>query len=258
MVQVSATLADWFHVPWDFGWLFVLLLVICVLWAFIQGTQALRTGDSKTRVISPLAGMFIVTYISFLLASISLADYQTPLDGRILVPIFPVVIVLMAQFISIVPGERVSLLLLVVIMSLMSLNVSKSVELLVMSKKNGMGFANRNIQEMQNIDAVRKLPSKWNVFTNGPEFFSLYLPQGCNMFPRKVHPATQVNNEHYSAQIEKMRKTADALVYFTGMKYRYYLPDPCELNGQRGFHLVYSQTDGAIWARDEKIHEDKK
>lgn len=255
MVQFSATLADWFHVPRDFGWLFILILVICVLWAFIQRTQALRMGDFKARSLVLLSGLFIAMYILFLLASITLADYQTPLDGRILVPILPVVMVLIAHLFSIAPGKRVSLLLLVVIMSLLALNVSKSVELMLMSKKNGMGFANRNIQEMQIIGAVRKLPSRWYVFTNGPELFSLYLSQSSNMFPRKVHPGTQLNNEHYTAQMEGMRRTADALVYFTTMKYRYYLPDASELNGQEAFHLVYSQIDGAIWVRDEKINE---
>ena len=253
LAQASATMADWFHVPQDFGWLVILLLAIGVIWACSQGTQALRTGDFKARALVPLAGLFIGMYVSFLLASISLADYQTPLDGRILVPIFPVIMVVIAYFISIVPNKHVSLLLLAVIMTMLALNVSKSFELMVMSKKNGMGFANRNIQEMQIIGAVRKLPSKWNVFTNGPEFFSLYLPQGSTMFPRKVHPGTKLDNEHYTAQMERMRKTADALVSFTRMNYRYYLPDVSELNGQEGFHLVYSQTDGSIWVRDEII-----
>jgi len=259
MAQASTTLADWFHVPRDFGWLVILLLVIGVIWACSHGIQALRTGDFKTRALVPLAGLFIGMYISFLLASISLADYQTPLDGRIMVPIFPVIMVLIAHFISIVPGKRVSLLLLAVIMPLLALNVSRSFELMVMSKKNGMGFANRNIQEMQIIGAVRKLPSKWNVVTNGPEIFSLYLPQDSTMLPRKVHPGTKLDNQHYTAQMESMLKTADALVYFTRMKYRYYLPDSSELNGQAGFHLVYSQTDGAIWVRDEniRVHENE-
>ncbi len=253
--QANATLADWFHVPQNYGWLVILLLVISLIWAFSYGTRARKSGNTLSRPLIPLYGLFIVAYIVFLLASISLADYHTPLDGRILVPVFPVVIVLLSEIISIVPGKHVSLLLLVAIMSLLAMNVSKSVELMVTSKKNGLGFASRNIREMQIIQTVRKLPSKWEVFTNSPEVFSLYLPQGSTMFPRKKHPGTQLDNEQYTAQMEEMRKTADALVFFTGMNYRYYLPGASELNVQPGFRLVYSQTDGAIWVRDGNNRE---
>lgn len=255
--QANATLAEWFHVPQNSGWLVILLLVISLIWAFSYGTQSRKLGNIKSWSLIPLSGLYIVVYICFLLASISLADYHTPLDGRILVPILPVVMVLIAHLFRACPAKRLSLLLLVVIMCLLALNVSKSVELMVMSKKNGMGFANRNIQEMQIISTVRKLPSKWKVFTNGPEFFSLYLPQGSTMFPRKMHPGTQLDNEQYVAQMEGMRRTADALVFFMGMNYRYYLPDASELNGQAGFHLVYSQADGAIWIRNENNREHK-
>lgn len=258
LAQANATLAGWFHVPQNFGWLVILLLVIILIWAFSYGTQSRKSGNIKSRLLIPLTGLYIVVYIFFLMASISLADYHTPLDGRIMVPILPVVMLLIAQFFRSFPAKRVSLLLLVVIMSLLAMNVSKSVELIVMSKKNGIGFANRNIQEMQIIRTVRKLPSKWKVFTNSPELFSLYLPQGSTMFPRKMHPGTQLDNEQYTAQMEVMRRTADALVFFTGMNYRYYLPDASELNGQAGFHLVYSQADGAILIRNENNREHEK
>lgn len=258
LAQANTTLADWFHVPQNFGWLVILLLVISLIWAFSYGTKSWRSEELKSRLLIPLSGICIVVYIFFLLASISLVDYHTPLDGRILAPILPVVIVLIAQFFRAFSVKLVSLLLLMVIMSLLALNVSKSIELIVMSKKNGMGFANRNIQEMQIIDAVTKLPPKCKVFTNGPELFSLYLSQSSTMFPQKVHPGTQLNNEHYTAQMEEMRRIAEALVYFTGMKYRYYLPDILDLNGHDGFHLVYSQTDGAIWVRDENIRKHEK
>jgi len=258
LAQANAALANWFHVPQNFGWLVILLLVISLIWAFNYKTLSWKSGNNNSRSLIPLSGLYIAIYIFFMLASISLADYHTPLDGRILVPIMPVVMALIARFFRSFQAKSVSLLLLVVIMSLLAMNVSKSVELIVMSKKNGIGFANRNIQEMQIIRTVRKLPSKWKVFTNGPEFFSLYLPQGSTMFPQKIHPGTQLDNEQYTAQMEVMRRTADALVFFAGMNYRYYLPDASELNRQAGFHLAYSQTDGAMWIRNENNREHEK
>jgi 4-amino-4-deoxy-L-arabinose transferase-like glycosyltransferase len=247
MMQGINTLAHWFHLPGRFGWIVLVIIPLTALWLLIPW----RARDWATNQgIATVLAAYVLIYPAFLFLSISLVDYHTPLDSRILVPMLPVTIGMFAYLTREAKHRLAPLGVLAAIILGLTLNLPESYQLWRASRLNGLGFANRQIQTLPIMSALRQMPPDWKVATNGPEFFQLYLRPRPESIPAKLNPGNQQPNPAFRKQIGLMKQADDAIVYFAAMRYRYYLPGVEELNRVPGFRLVYAREDGAIWVRD--------
>lgn len=247
--QATSTLADWFHVPAGLGWLILILVLLSALWGLWQTSNRGRQQEPMPRLL----GLYLLVYMFFLVISISIFDFYTPLDTRILIPIFPAIIVLLMYFIGQASRQAVRVILSGAIVVGLILNIPHTYNLLRESQSNGLGFADKKIQEMEIMKALRGLPPSWKIRTNTPEFFRLYLDQSGTMLPRKFNAATQRANPKFADEVQTMLKNSDALVYFSSVSFRTYLPSPQEIHELPEFRLVYAKPDGLIWVQHKHI-----
>jgi hypothetical protein len=99
------------------------------------------------------------------------------------------------------------------------------------------------------ISTLRQIPEHAGISTNGVEIFQLYLEQKASSLPLKLDPVSQKLNSDYTAELRRLPIEADAVVYFSLINWRGYLPDRDELSEITGLRKIYDQPDGAIWVR---------
>ena len=243
-LSAQKTFAGWLNLPTELGFIIALSLIALSVWTVIR-----PRNDNYCK----LWALYILVYIVFILTSISLIDFFTPLDIRILFPLLPAAIILICSLYPLAGDKRWALIpLLLVLIGLIS-NISSSLQLLRESRLRGMGFASRDYQQMPIMSFISKFPHQWRFSTNGTEFFQLYLPQKADMFPRKLDPVSRHSNPNWPATMDKLAGEVDVLVYFVSMRYRYYLPNEKEINQLADFKLIYAQRDGVVWVNKTKV-----
>ena len=71
------------------------------------------------------------------------------------------------------------------------------------------------------------------------------------MIPRKVNTATHHMNANYLDDLEFVRNRLQVhnglLVYFSGVRWRWYLPSEQELKETLGLRLILQEEDGSIY-----------
>ena len=244
--QALDTVSSWLSLGSGLGWVVMLLLLLVTL---IPWFPRLHIRDSL--IAARLLSIYTLSYAAFILLSISLADAHTPLDARILVPIFPSAFLLALHAFWSISGKKARARGLLLFAVLLLLNLRSSYALWETSFRDGTGFGSRVVQEMPAVEFIRSLPAAWSASTNTPEVFQLHLEQQATMFPRSTDPETRTANPEYEEELTKMASRADLMVYFGLGGYRWYLPSIEELSAVDGFTLVYAQSDAAIWVRAE-------
>jgi hypothetical protein len=246
--QALETFAGWIGLgpAWGLAVLLTLLLLTLLPWAR-------KNGDSETNTLARVLSLYTLSYAAFITASISWADAHTPLDARILVPIFPSAFMLALDRISVIRHRRYRMMGILLLFTPLLLNVPTSMAAWEASFRDGIGLGSRSVQEMPALRFISALPASWKVYTNTPEVFELYLDQNAVMFPRFTDPVTRKPNSVYREQMATMASEADLMVFFGIGSYRWYLPTGDELDAIAGFDLVYLQSDAAIWMRNEHV-----
>ncbi len=194
----------------------------------------LRTlhGFAVRRPAVFIAMLFAAVYVPFLLVSISVIDAHTPLDHRLLSPVFPALVIVLwsagARLFALartaapaachVLGVGVVLLgaLLVGAFSLRYSHIRNTGE--------GMGFARWRHTAI--ISAVRGLPAGVPLYANGQDIIYALTGRPAITVPYKFNP----NSQHpidpardIAAMAETLRRGNGYLVMLEEVRWRYYL-----------------------------------
>ena len=243
--NLTQTLSTWSHLPQTSS----LLVIVLLLAAIAVLIRRKRTNNGEQTVMTTLAMLYLLGYSLFIGASISLVDKYTPLDERILFPVLPIVLAVMA---SVTVGMHnrwhARLLMLPVVLALL-LNVADGIDHWRNSRVEGIGFARRSVQKMPVLVWLTRVPKDLSIATNSPEMFTLYLNRGATMLPSKYRSSTGQMNPNYQAQMMDTATNARVVVHFSALGWREYLPMPRELNRLPGFQLVYWDKDALVWYR---------
>lgn len=245
--QAIATIGEWFHLSAKPGILAVVLISGTAIWA-LRTTKSI--SGNAPQILPRLLSIYCFAYAAFLVLSISVADFHTPLDKRILFPLLPVIpMLLVCAAKEMTKYPFLQLMVTAAVVLGFALNVPESYSLWRESRVNGNGFASKKVQAMPIITRLKQLPEHLRISTNGPEYFLLYLKRGASFLPKRLDPNSQKFNPNYIAELQQLPVKADAIVYFSEITWRYYLPERNELAQVEGFEQVYDQTDGAILIR---------
>lgn len=202
----------------------------------------------------------ILSYLVLLFGAISFLDRQTPLDSRVLAPLYPLLITLAVS----APSQTGELLQwsrmkrtatgVLVCGFLVALQLPLSWSWLAMSRADGIGYASRTWRESPLIIRVRSLPPT-PIFSNAPDVLYALLGKPAAMIPRKIYPDTRRANGDYQLELEQMRATLQKshgfMVYFHVVQWRWYLPTAEELEKRLSLILVVGEKDGSIYRVDE-------
>lgn len=213
----------------------------------------MRTGKEVPRLL-PLHGAFIPAYLGFVAISISLFDAHTPLDHRILLPVylsgFVIFVYLIIRSIFENLESRQSLLALLFLPVFM-LHVLRGVTLLVEGYTMGYGYTSRAWRSSPILAHVRELPVDIPIYTNGPDVIYIHTGRNANWIPYSVHLTENTPNETFAQDVASMIADVTAnegvIVYFDKITWRWYLPEEEELLPRYPLRIATAADDGRIY-----------
>lgn len=187
-----------------------------------------------------LSVLFILIYPFFLIVSISFYDSYTPMDNRILSPLFPIALLLIIFFLQTLKEHR-QILLLTSTMLFLFLSFSSSVFSTYRNHyKNGGGYSKRTWVTSKTIEYLKKDNSNMTTYTNGIEITKLHAQKDLCLLPRLSKDLL----------IEKMKIEVCAgeaqIVYLDEVNWRNYLLSEKELRELFEFENFVRFEDGFI------------
>jgi hypothetical protein len=198
----------------------------------------------------------VVCYLSVLWLSISILDDQTPMDSRILVPIYPVLLLMGFGFAASLKKEGRNWeerrwISSAVILLLLALQAFHSWPWLYYVRREGIGYASRMWQESSLLRQVKTLEPTALIFSNAPDVLYTLAGRPAHMLPRKLNPDTRLPNAQYLAQLgameSKLKSSRGVIVYFDQVRWRRYLPDANELETTLALRALSRVADGTIY-----------
>jgi hypothetical protein len=269
--QALYTVAGWLHVPDRAPDWLRLGLLLAVAAAAATMIFTVRRGRPERPVASfiKLLVLWIPLYLAFLAASISLLDASTPLDDRILAPLYVATIFLALYAV----GELLPLVahprrwqagLAALLLLLVGGSAIKGASWVNDGYRQGIGFSSLAWQRSPLIQQVRLAPPETVIYSNVPEAIYLHADRRALPLPRPMNATTQQPNPGYAAELIRMGQMLDTqglavlgrtaspaqaalLVYARGLSQRS-RPSEEELRQQLALHLLAQCADGAIYA----------
>jgi hypothetical protein len=242
-------------------WLGLLLLAVlssASLLAMRRGGQDGSQSPSGRGIFSLLLGFFVLSYGALLVLSISFFDAQTPLDNRILSPVYVATVLFSlcaVHALSKSPRWREARILPVILGTVLVVvsgaQLMQSASWLERSYDHGVGYASRQWSQSELLKYVKALDRGAPIFTNGPDIIYLLTGHSAQMLPRKVDPGTTLPNNHYDDQLAAMKSQLQekkgVVVYFYKITWRWYLPPESELREELDLHFLIRTEDGAVY-----------
>lgn len=249
LADANRVLSGWLHLPRATGPLVLLGLLAASAWLIRRSLQARDDGFSPMRLV---AALYVSAYVAFILFSISILDFQTPLDERILFPLLPMGL---AAVLACATGSRrrwMSPAAVVLLMAAFALNVPGGLRFWALSHVEGLGFASQSARDMYILRWMRQIPPDWKLLSNAPEFLSLHLHRKAGMLPSRFQPNSLKPNPDYASNLRERAAEARLIVYFHSVRWRDYLPRPEELDRLDGYEKIYDDSEATAWIRQPK------
>ena len=245
-------------------WLAVLVAMVGLLgFAYIA---CLRHYLRQTEAVMPSFKLqtFIVlwslSYLVMLAVSLSLYNADTPLDHRILTPLYFVWVI---AGISLARGYvrlsgRQGLWRVVLLWSLLlaGLNLRILTKAVAHYRCDGIGVAvgytNRAWRSSGIISYLRALPAQTPIYSNAPDAIEFILGRDTKSFPKQIDPGNLQPVADYLQQEQQMKADVAArqgvIVYFDKFKFREaYLANIEEIKQRQNLRLLHLEDDGAIY-----------
>lgn len=210
--------------------------------------------------LSYLLSLFILVYVLFIIISISFFDAHTILDGRILLPVYVSVIILILcishKLLCSIEGiHSLKVILIILSIILAGSYIGRGAIWVINSYRDGQGYASKAWKQSEVIQKVRILSPEVRIYTNGPDAIYILTGKHAFMIPNKVNPNTRLINRNYLSQLasirEQIKKQITVLVYFNTIDWRWYLPSEDELKERLSLGIIESRSDGAIYGANE-------
>lgn len=202
-------------------------------------------------------GWYIAIYTTFLFFSISFIDAYTPLDDRILSPIYiPLVIILMFVFSRVLSAfHSIRIIKWFVILPLSFVIALQIRNLVFWTQSNYQygvsGYTDIRWTNSSIMEDVSALPVESTIFTNGYDVLYLWTDRFSHGFPPKYSATTLAENKQYSAELfamaESMRASDGFIIYFDNITQRSYYPTKQELVEALNLRIYAEADDGTIY-----------
>jgi hypothetical protein len=251
--MLAVSIPNWMKALHLLGAIGLLLLAL----AIVHRTNYLRLNAGAVRIILPfLCMLFSLTYIAFLLVSISFFDAWTPLDSRLLLPVFVCLIVVavsLAWSVSQALKKPIiwwSFMMFVVLFS--SINGTHTVASASNVHVNGMGYTSRKWQDSPTLAWVKSFRDDVTLYSNGADVIHFQTARDAMMIPNHMNTVTGRPNPAYHEQWQRLCKECEAgkaiIVYLNGIK-RAYLSTPEQLTSTCNLPVVHRTDDGTVYGQ---------
>ncbi len=264
--QAVDTLARWLQIPRGLPGIAEAALIIVIAAATLalllgigRDRRVRSVGEANRRAMPGLlrvALLHVAVYAAFLLASISLVDANTPLDSRILSPLYPIgIIALMSAVDSLARSTRkLRPMLFPVLAGLgawLVFSAGSSAALVREGYQLGLGFNRAEWRVSPTLARVAGLPEASVLYSNSPEAIYFRTGRGALPLPQRFSSVSQSVNVAFPAQVSEIRQMiADrggAVVYFANLAGTGRMSED-DLRDLLGLEPIYVEADGSIYA----------
>ena len=253
--QAIYTASAWVFIPSTAPNVLRLLMVAALALALAVIIVRRTVGMTVGPTILPMLALLIVTYGAFLVVSISFLDANTPLDDRILLPVFVagmiVILGLLDEAWPFVLGHRATAsLVLAGLTAFLAVHLLNGSRVIAASYEDGWGFTGRAWQGSATVGQVKKLPEETVVYSNAPALVYLQTGRVAAAIPAKVLLMQRRANPEFPLQMaamkERLKSTCGVVVYFRGLGDQKSLPAEQELRTLLSLVARSDERDGAI------------
>ncbi len=236
----------------------VVLTFLAALIVLVVLIAALRLAWKRRDGAGDLAGAMLIYIAAFgavLVGSISFVDASTPVDDRVLSPVYVAWLILIGCLIArradISGRARVVAACLGAALCIWA--AVRSEMLVHQLWREGGGFAQRSWRESSIIATVKTLPADKIVYTNAPG--AVYLLTGRPMIvtvPGEFSASSRLANPEYADLMGRMRDDLHggrAVLVYLGRyaKSRWYYPSDAELRKKLGLHPLMRHKEDVIY-----------
>lgn len=207
-------------------------------------------------------GIFLLVYWLFLFTAITLFDASTPLNLRILMPVYlgGVIWILLVGnhyypllYASLSPKKKAFLQRLSTLLASIFLLVYIGTALYWThyAHQQGLGFHHQPWQNSSIIAYLKQLPPQTPIYTNGIRSTYLLTNRAPIRLPMLMEPTSGQDNIHFKEELKQMHTQLmtqkGVLVYFNKYPHLTYLPSESMLLEQLPLTLVQEATDGNVY-----------
>jgi 4-amino-4-deoxy-L-arabinose transferase-like glycosyltransferase len=243
---------------------FLVLVGCIVLFRRLLSAGVAGVESSDKNALIGILMVFCVSYVLFLVVSISFIDAATPLDSRILSPIYVAGMILgiwmadrvltgLAESRWVKTGFAVAFGLFVGVYVLRT--VAWDMTWIRRSYEEGGGYVGRQWRESQIVEHLRSLPQNVMVYSNLPGAVYFLAGKPSTWVPEKFDDLSLKANGRYGIELNKMERDLRGgravLAYFKKAD-RPHLPTIEELNAGMGLAILKDGEEGAIFRSPDR------
>lgn len=253
------TVSDWLHLPGEGAAPPTLILALTATLIYYINKNDLYKEHVNIASFHKLLTLFCSIYIVLICASISFFDALTPLDFRILSPIFIGGILYISTCIALLDGKgrHQAIIRNIIISPLIILIAAQTLSLKDYVNEyhtNGIGFSSKKWATSDIIKILSTGKYQRTIYTNAPEPISIYTGLPTTMVPSVILPTKSIKNPEFDHEIEIMEKAIlskkGIYIHFHDIRWRWYLPSLESIIQNMGMTPEYSGEDGVILVYD--------
>ena len=237
------------------GFMGILVLGAQVLICRLQTRGKASPQDQNAIHTLALALVGMICYGAVLIASLTFFDAATPIDNRLLSPIYLLALIYGLVSLWLVQrrirlGHGFALSLGLAGAALVALNLARSAAIGEQMRGEGAGFTARRWRTSETVDLVRRLPDSVEVYTN--EMLGLSFLAGRPVFPvpEKIDPVKAQERAGFPEALAAMREDLlggeAILVIFPPLSKMVEMPSLEEVAG--GLSVYQETSDAQIYA----------
>ncbi len=262
--QGITTVAEWLLLPENLSSfarnisviIFICLLASGAILFYIKRKRAVNSlPASKTSYFPIIFIILLGVYLLSLAISISFFDAHTPLDNRILSPLFPLgVITFFSLIFNVIDNfrmPRLYLLLVILLAGLLAYQMKITLPYFRYAHENGRWYTGKQWQTSNIMKIVKSLPDDIFLYSNGDDAIELLTRKIAFSIPAVEAPGTLKKNRDFDTDLqemaEKLKSANGVLVYFNLIKWRWYLPTSEYLYENLPLRIIYQGSDGAVF-----------
>lgn len=221
----------------------------------LRRTSTRQRSWSIGVVLSFVLATYSVVYATSLFLSISFFDAATPVNKRLLLPVFLALIVVATSFVKafseICRLKRAWYGYVALVCFSVSCNAGPAISAAVDLHHNGKGYTARHWRNSETLNYLPGVPETMAVYSNGPDVIGFLTEREANMIPRKEFPCTRRKNPNYQRQMrhmmEECKKGNALIVYLNRITWRWYLPSQEEIEDILTIPVATVMEDGVVY-----------
>ena len=247
--------------------IFLIIAAVLVIFALLlpilrKALVKARDDDSaKTTLVTMV--LFFAAYSFFLFFSISLIDARIPLDGRMMSPLFVMIIFLLIDTAYNFEIRRkkywIKKILLVCIAIIIIGHAHTMVDAVKRYHAYNWGYTGQAWKNSEGIAWVRALPPAAILYSNAPDLVRLLTQRKVSAVPYKYSPYSLIPNVTLANEMTALQKDMTdknaVVVYFEGFNNRQYIVSKKDLESLDGVTVIANFKDSVVYAMKQPQHQ---